>query len=228
MMPYMTHIFDCDGVLLDSNRIKETSFYSVACKYYSEETGQRVVAYHRTAGATGRTDRVRYMMMTADAYRTPALQHLTDAEIEAKLLEEVTALIKVRTFNARLIPGVYEYLAELHKTPGVESHVVSGVETEELKTLLKHFGILDFFETVQGTSDKARAIRLVMRDAPKPVIYYGDTWDDAKAAAAAGVDRFVFVYRYSTDPQLAAIPSFKPLVFEEVDSKPVEEDSHAG
>ena len=42
---YKTIIFDCDGVILNSNKIKTQAFYETA-KKYGHEFAQRLVEHH--------------------------------------------------------------------------------------------------------------------------------------------------------------------------------------
>ena len=43
---YATLIFDCDGVILDSNKIKTTAFYNTALPY-GEDAAEALVNYHK-------------------------------------------------------------------------------------------------------------------------------------------------------------------------------------
>jgi beta-phosphoglucomutase-like phosphatase (HAD superfamily) len=46
---YKTWIFDCDGVLLDSNRIKTQAIFEAA-KPHGEEAAMKLVEYHKEKG----------------------------------------------------------------------------------------------------------------------------------------------------------------------------------
>src|SRR5690606_28142226 len=48
-----TLVFDCDGVVLDSNRVKTEAFYQVALPY-GEAAAQAFVAYHTANGGISR------------------------------------------------------------------------------------------------------------------------------------------------------------------------------
>ena len=50
---YQTLIFDCDGVLLNSNKIKTEAFYEVT-KPYGDEAAQTLKNYHILNGGVSR------------------------------------------------------------------------------------------------------------------------------------------------------------------------------
>ncbi len=50
---YRTFIFDCDGVLIDSNRVKSNAFFAAGL-LYGEEAAHRLVEYHRSSGGVSR------------------------------------------------------------------------------------------------------------------------------------------------------------------------------
>ena len=46
---YLTLVFDCDGVLLDSNKVKTDAFYKSALPY-GENAANELVSYHKENG----------------------------------------------------------------------------------------------------------------------------------------------------------------------------------
>ena len=58
---YNTIIFDCDGVILNSNHIKKQAFYNAAITY-GQETAERLVAYNIKYGGKSRYEKFDYFI----------------------------------------------------------------------------------------------------------------------------------------------------------------------
>ena len=58
---YQTLVFDCDGVILNSNKIKTQAFYKVA-KVYGYEPAQKLKDYHVQNGGISRYQKFEYLL----------------------------------------------------------------------------------------------------------------------------------------------------------------------
>jgi len=56
---YKTWFFDCDGVLLDSNRLKSEAFYEVALPC-GKENAQALVEYNKRLGGVTRFEKFKH------------------------------------------------------------------------------------------------------------------------------------------------------------------------
>jgi len=176
----MMHIFDCDGVLLDTPARKTDAFYRAALPY-GEDAARAMVHIHRDAGSIGR--RARWERFFAQALcREPE-----PGEIDG-LVDITTQHVREGTRRAQPLPGVIEYAASLDNPI-----VVSGIETDELHAILFEHGILDLFAGAYG-GDKHAILRELVADGTitLPATYYGDTYDDLIASRNAGLS-FVLV-----------------------------------
>ena len=57
---YKTWIFDCDGVILDSNQVKSRAFYDTALPY-GTNVAEKFLTYHREFGGVSRFEKFRYL-----------------------------------------------------------------------------------------------------------------------------------------------------------------------
>jgi phosphoglycolate phosphatase-like HAD superfamily hydrolase len=58
---YRTFIFDCDGVLLDSNHVKTKAFYTAGLPY-GEDAARHLVDYHCRNGGVSRYQNFDYFL----------------------------------------------------------------------------------------------------------------------------------------------------------------------
>ena len=61
LIQYQTLIFDCDGVILNSNKIKTQAFYDVA-KVYGHKPAQILKDYHIQNGGISRYKKFEYLL----------------------------------------------------------------------------------------------------------------------------------------------------------------------
>ena len=59
---YKTFVFDCDGVVLNSNQIKTDAFYEAA-KAYGSENAQALKDYHIQNGGVSRYEKFKYFIL---------------------------------------------------------------------------------------------------------------------------------------------------------------------
>ena len=206
-MNFATHVFDCDGVLLDSNRAKSEAFYRAALPY-GDDAARQLVAFHRTAGSISRRERIEHFF-TDILKREP-----DEGEVDA-VVEAVDAGVREGVFNAPKMPGVEQYL----ETVKGRKVVVSGVHKRELVSILEAQGLSEYFADVWGgprrkSENLKRAINAGVIELP--AVYYGDTEDDCRAAGAAGLE-FVYVFGGAetdgwADPSVRAVRDFTDLL----------------
>lgn len=209
----MTDVFDCDGVILRSNRPKSDAFHETALPYGWDAAGA-MVKFHRAAGSMTRLARWEHFFRDI-LHREPH-----DGELE-RVLAESTCRIQKAVAESELMPGVEEYLA-LCTGPVC----VSGVLTAELATLLHGHGIAGRFAGIYGGPRRKRAVLQALARSgvvELPSTYYGDTEDDYQSAVAAGLG-FVFVRGdtewedwqgfFASRPEVRVVEDFRELVRE--------------
>lgn len=177
---YRAHVFDCDGVILDTAHAKTDAFRRVASRY-GEEYGVLMAEYHRGAGSIGRRARWEHFFA-----RVLGLEPQPGEVDECVAL--TGALVMQATLAAPPIPGVTDYLADL-ASQRVSRHLVSGIADDELHEIVAHHRLAGHFYRVRG-GDKHRILRAMVEegDIPLPAVYYGDTPDDLRAAHGAHMD----------------------------------------
>ena len=178
--------FDCDGVILDSNRIKAQAFRDIL----AGEPPDLVEAFvkHRAA----------HPGLSRDALFRFFFRDLVRTDDWASLAEHATLAFVDRTLDALttcpLVPGIERALAALAEQ-GVPCAVVSAAARADLETVLNRRRLRQFFRDVRG-GDRSKADNVTtLLDAgrlTRPLVFFGDSIADMEAAETIGC-HFVFV-----------------------------------
>jgi phosphoglycolate phosphatase-like HAD superfamily hydrolase len=181
---YRSLVFDCDGVLLNSNKAKTEAFRNVALPY-GEEAAQALVDYHVKNGGVSRYKKFAYFLeQIVPGQAGPGLE---------ALLEGYARQCRQTLETCEQAAG----LAELRRvTAGARWLVVSGGDQEELRAVFAHRGLDAWFDGgIFGSPGAKDDIVERERDNGNirmPAVLLGDSRFDHLAARRAGLD-FVFV-----------------------------------
>ncbi len=181
---FKTLIFDCDGVILDSNRIKSSAFYEVASKFGPTRASQ-MREYHQQNGGQsrfikwaffwknilGKSDDPQEIKNLIDAYSKICLKNLVAADTTCGLSELLDA------------------------TNDKTRYVVSGSYQNELRYILKKHDLNKFFAGVYGSPDSKLSI-LQKLEFPAPALYIGDSKYDYEVVTECDMD-FIFMSKYT-------------------------------
>lgn len=196
MSKYKTLVFDCDGVVLDFNKVKTEAFYQATLPY-GEAAAQAMVDYHVSNGGVSRYKKfAHFLEQIAPNYaeqRNPAEQPL---DLEA-LLQAYAGCVREGLLSCEVAPGL-EALRE--QTPSVRWLIVSGGDQAELRDVFASRGIAEWFDGgifgSPDTKDEILSRELASGNIQQPALFLGDSKYDYQAASAAGLD-FVFLSGWS-------------------------------
>lgn len=182
---YSTLIFDCDGVILNSNKIKTEGFYKVASQF-GDEPADRLVQYHLRNGGISRYKKFNYFF--SEILGLSPLQ--TDIN---RLAKEYGEYVFNSLQNCEIVSG----LGELREsTKSSTWMIVSGGDQVELNKVFAGRGLADFFDGgIYGSpSTKEDILRYVISKEKliMPCIFFGDSEYDYHAARGMQLD-FAFV-----------------------------------
>lgn len=185
---YSTLVFDCDGVVLDSNKVKTESFYRAALPY-GERAADELVEYHVKNGGVSRYKKFSYF-----------LEHIVKkpSEIALKrLLDDYGANVRDGLNNCSIAPNL-ERLR--NKTPDARWLIVSGGDQSELKEIFRTRGLSNWFNGgIFGSPDTKEEIlsrELECGNIVRPALFIGDSKYDFEAAKSVSLD-FVFLSGWS-------------------------------
>lgn len=185
MRTYKTFVFDCDGVVLNSNAIKTSAFHSVAMEYGIDKANA-LVEYHVHNGGISRYRKFDFFL------RKIVSVEVTLLAIDA-LVSKYAEQVRSGLLECEIAPG----LAELRrKTPGLRWLLASGGDQAELREVFAARRIDHWFDGgIFGSPDSKDVIlsrEIANGNAVLPALFFGDSRYDHVTATASGLD-FAFV-----------------------------------
>ena len=185
---FRTYVFDCDGVVLDSNKVKTDAFYKTALPY-SEAAARQLVDYHVRNGGISRYKKFDYFLNVIVAGQDgPGLD---------TMLESYSEKVREGLLTCQVAPGL-ECLRVA--TQAASWMIVSGSEQSELREVFRVRGLNDLFDAgIYGSPDSKDQIlhcQLQHDTIRKPAVFLGDSRYDYEASIRAGLD-FIFVSDWS-------------------------------
>lgn len=183
---YQTFLFDCDGVILDSNSVKSDAFYELACPF-GEDVAREFVRYHKSLGGVSRFEKVRHFVNVM-------LGEVGNETMVTDLVSKFGDIVSQRLAECKECPGIRDLLRLVQKS-GANAHVVSGGLQSELEFVLSKKGLAPFFSTINGsprTKNQILSDLIKSGAVARPAIFFGDSRQDHLAAEVASV-AFVFV-----------------------------------
>lgn len=189
---YATLVFDCDGVVLCSNKVKTEAFFKTALPF-GEAPARALVDYHVANGGISRYKKFAYFI---DQILPSYLPDGVEASLDI-LLDNYASTVRLGLLKSEVAPGL-QSLRE--KTPDARWLIVSGGDQEELRDVFTQRGLADYFNGgifgSPDTKDEILARELDIGNIHKPALFLGDSKYDFKAAAGAGLD-FIFLSKWS-------------------------------
>ena len=186
---YQTLIFDCDGVILNSNKIKTQAFYDVA-KVYGHKPAQILKDYHVQNGGISRYKKFEHLL-------TNILQKPVETQELKKLLSNFSKEVKKALLTCEVAKNIKELR---NKTKNTKWLIVSGGDQSELREIFGRRGLSNYFDGgIFGSPDDKDAIlknETKNRNIIGKSLFLGDSMYDYQAANTAKMD-FIFISKWT-------------------------------
>ena len=178
-----TILWDFDGVILDSMKIKGDGFLELF-KEFSKEDLEKIEEYHYTHGGVSRFEKIRYF------YNDILNKDIDDSKILV-LADKFAEIIKVKLYDKNnLIEETLNYIEKNYRK--YNFHIVSGAEHNELNKLCDSFEISKYFISIDGSpTPKDKLVKNVIekfRYTKVEVILIGDAITDLNASIKNNID----------------------------------------
>ncbi len=177
---YANIFIDCDGVILDSNHIKEANISQVLTKHLSNEM---------------LTECLEYFNANPGITREKKLSKYIESEDQlTKILDEYNKLNLKSLQNAKLVDGVFDFLNAM-RLAGKKIFMVSGGSEDELLSIFAHKNLLHYFDIILG-GPKSKTENIKLLNYHGNSIFFGDSKLDLEVALLFKMD-FIFVSGYT-------------------------------
>jgi len=177
---YANIFIDCDGVILDSNHIKEANISQVLTKHLSNEMLTECLEYFNANPGIPREKKLS--------------KYIESEHLLTKILDEYNKLNLKSLQNAKLVDGVLDFLNAM-RLAGKKIFMVSGGFEDELLSIFSHKNLLHYFDTILG-GPKSKTENIKLLNYQGNSIFFGDSQLDLEVAVLFKMD-FIFVSGYT-------------------------------
>jgi phosphoglycolate phosphatase-like HAD superfamily hydrolase len=191
---YKTIVFDCDGVVLDSNVVKTEAYFRTAKNLGATDSqAQALVDYHVKLGGISRYHKFDYYL------REILFQPVTEMTIKA-LLDDFSQELEAGLMQCDLAKGLFDLRTV---TPNANWMILSGGDQQEIQTLFAKRKIDHMFDGglfgSPDNKDEVLAREIANANIQFPALFLGDSKYDFEAADRAGLD-FIFLSDWTEVP----------------------------
>lgn len=188
MKNYSHLFFDCDGVILNSNKVKTNAFYKIALKY-GEESAKKLVNYHIKNGGISRYRKIKF-------FQNNILKN-NDINLYEKLINDYAAILKKELLETEISKGIFK-IKEIFSDSKLA--VISGSDQNELLWLFKKLKIENIFDAGIFGSPKSKEeiFNHIFKNTNDifSSIYLGDSKYDFEVSKLFGID-FAFISEWT-------------------------------
>ena len=179
---FSTILWDFDGVILNSMKIKGDGFVELF-KDYDKKLVDQLEEYHYSNGGVSRFEKIQYF------YHEILKKDISEEE-RLRLADKFANIIEKKIFDKKnLIQDSLFFIEKNYKK--YNFHIVSGAEDEELNSLCKYFEIDKYFISINGSPTKKDILVKNMFDKynynKNETILIGDAITDFDAAVKNGI-----------------------------------------
>jgi phosphoglycolate phosphatase-like HAD superfamily hydrolase len=194
---YKTIVFDCDGVVLDSNIVKTEAYFRTAKTLGATDAqAQALVDYHVKLGGISRYHKFDWYL--SEVLQKPA----SEAAIQA-LLDTFSEELKEGLMQCDLAKGLFD----LREKTDSNWLILSGGDQQEIRELFAKRKIAHMFNGglfgSPDNKDEVLAREIANGNIQFPALFLGDAKYDYEAASRAGLD-FVFISDWTEVPNWQA------------------------
>jgi len=191
---YKTIVFDCDGVVLDSNITKIDSYFRTAKKLGGTDAqAQALVDHHVEFGGISRYPKFVW-------YIEEVLKEKATKAMVQEYLDAFSLAVKKGLMRCKIADGLHNLR---DRTPDAKWLVVSGGDQQEIRDLFEKRELTDLFDSgLFGSPDNKDEILSREKENGNiefPAIFIGDSKYDYESSTRAGLD-FIFLSSWTDVP----------------------------
>lgn len=184
---YKTIVFDCDGVVLNSNKIKVQAYFEVAKRNGATDAQAQALADHHVAkGSFPRNGKIAW-------YIEEILKQTATPQAMQPYLDTFAVVLDEALMNCEIASGLLDLKTA---TKHARWMLLSGGDQKELRHIFAKRNLADLFEAgIFGGPDIKEDVlerEISHGNLQLPALFVGDSKYDYQASTGAGLD-FVFL-----------------------------------
>lgn len=178
VMTFKVILFDFDGVIVESNHVKEAAFSEVFKNYPSKF--EEIQNYHLSNYSQGRFDKFKYILQN--------ITHTYTEKLYLELCNEYQRITRDGVVNCKNVTGNLITLQTLSKK--FPLYIATATPQIEIEWILKQRDLTPYFKKAYGTPNlKFEIIKIIVEKEnikPNEILFIGDSKDDFLTAKKAG------------------------------------------
>lgn len=136
-------LWDFDGVIIDSNSVREFGFREVLKEFDPEEVEQ-LIDFHNANGGWSRYVKFRYF------YEEILKRPISESKVQELASSFSSIMVKSLPNPELLIEETVRFIQEMH-LQGKQMHIVSGSDGDELRSLSEQLELSKYFISINGS-----------------------------------------------------------------------------
>ena len=143
-------LWDFDGVIIDSNSVREFGFREVLKEFDTEQIEQ-LIDCHNANGGWSRYVKFRYF------YEEILKRPISESKVQELANSFSSIMVECLPNPELLIDETVRFIQEMH-LQGKQMHIVSGSDGSELRSLCKQLELSKYFLSINGSPTSKQAL----------------------------------------------------------------------
>jgi len=196
---YDVYIFDCDGVILDSNQLKIDAMENALASIINDSEKVNVcVDYFRN-----NFGRSRFHHIDVFVEQFLLLDDTSKDKVKGDILQAYSSQCKSLYLKAKLTPGFIEFITHLSG----KKYIASGSEQQELREVFKARNLDAYFDGIFGSPTKKSDLvtNILQLSNSDNAIMFGDAISDLEAAKINNINFIAYLPYSNVKARLAEL-----------------------
>ena len=186
-------IFDYDGVIAESNKVKSDAYEQMYIPY-GDSIKNKVIKHHMQNGGVSRYEKF-------VIYHKRFLGKDINNEELSELCQAYSEIVVEGVINSPFVDGVCDFIKKNHQY--YDFFISTGTPTKEIKNILKRNNLINYFKDIYGSPEKKQNhVSKILNNNNynnDQIVFIGDALSDRNAARLNEIN---FIGRYTETKEI--------------------------